>query len=222
MATGPALYDARPATGCTTWACRPRAASPEACSRCSPAGWGIGVFSPAPLDERGNSVRGVRVCEELSLGRWTCTSSSMPTAGPSPVRRTFTLAEMTSKRQRDPAVEALLAREGGRARAFLSYRATSASTEAEQVARAVLAAPADYVVLDLRRVSDINPAAIALLAGLAPRVTALSAAPDEARRGDDGNGLRGARPSARILRKTNSDRRHHRAGAREASLTTVC
>ena len=141
-----------------------------------PGRLGIGVFSP-PLDDRGNSVRGVRACEELSraLDLHIFKHSHR---GPSPVRRTFTLAEMTSKRQREPAVAAQIMREGARARAF-ELQGDLGFAEAEQVTRAVLDAPAELVVLDLRRVSHVHTAAITLLAGLGDRISALSAAPDE-------------------------------------------
>jgi glutaminase len=141
-----------------------------------PGRLGIGVFSP-PLDERGNSVRGVRVCEELSQSL-DLHIFKHAHRGPSPVRRTFTLAEMTSKRQRHPDVAAQIAREGTRARAF-ELQGDLGFGEAEQVTRAVLAAPAELVVLDLRRVRNVHDAAIALLVGLGERVTALSGAPDE-------------------------------------------
>src|ERR1700733_12782133 len=141
-----------------------------------PGQLGIGVFSP-PLDDRGNSVRGVRVCEELSRSL-ELHMFKHARRGPSPVRRTFTLAELTSKRQRDPAVAAQIAREGARARAF-ELQGDLGFAEAEQVTRAVLDAPAEFVVLDLRRVRNVDEAAIALLAALGDRIGALSAAPDE-------------------------------------------
>jgi glutaminase len=140
-----------------------------------PGRLGIGVFSP-PLDDRGNSVRGVRVCEELSRSL-DLHMLKLAHRGPSPVRRTFTLAEMSSKRQRNPAVAAQIERDGVRARAF-ELQGDLGFAEAEQVTRAVLGAPAELVVLDLRRVSNVHEAAIALLAGLGDRITALSAAPD--------------------------------------------
>ena len=117
-----------------------------------------------PLDERGNSVRGVRVCEELSRSLDLHVFKHAP-RGPSPVRRTFTLAEVASKRQRDPAVAAEITREGARARAF-ELQGDLGFTEAEQVIRAVLDAPAEFVVLDTRRVRNVDAAAIALLAGV--------------------------------------------------------
>jgi glutaminase len=139
-----------------------------------PGRLGIGVYSP-PLDDRGNSVRGVRVCEELSRSLDLHVFKNAR-RGPSPVRRTFTLAEVRSKRQRDPAVAAQILREGARARAF-ELQGDLGFVEAEQVTRAVLDEPAEFVVLDLRRVRSVDEAAIALLAGLGDRVGALSAAP---------------------------------------------
>jgi glutaminase len=139
-----------------------------------PGRLGIGVFSP-PLDDRGNSVRGVRVCEELSRSLDLHVFKHAH-RGPSPVRRTFTLAEVTSKRQRDPAVAAQITREGTRVRAF-ELQGELGFTEAEQVIRAVLDAPAEFIVLDLRRVRHVHEAAVALLAGLGDRIGALSAAP---------------------------------------------
>ena len=141
-----------------------------------PGRLGIGVFSP-PLDAQGNSVRGVRVCEELSRSL-DLHMFNHAHRGPSPVRRTFTLAEMTSKRQRSPAVAAQIEREGTRARAF-EVQGDLGFAEAEQVTRAVLDAPAELVVLDLRRVGNVHEAAVALLAGLGDRISALSGAPDE-------------------------------------------
>jgi glutaminase len=141
-----------------------------------PGRLGIGVFSP-PLDDRGNSVRGVRVCEELSRSL-DLHIFKHARRGPSPVRRTFTLAEMTSKRQRDPAVAAKIARDGSVARAF-ELQGEIGFAEAEQVTRAVLEAPAELVVLDLWRVRTIHQAAVGLLAGLGDRISALSAAPDD-------------------------------------------
>ncbi len=140
-----------------------------------PGRLGIGVFSP-PLDEQGNSARGVRVCEELSRSL-DLHIFNHAHRGPSPVRRTFTLAEMTSKRQRDPVVAAEIQREGARARAF-ELQGDLGFTEAERVTRAVLDSPAELIVLDLRHVRTVHEAAIALLVGLGDQISALSAAPD--------------------------------------------
>ena len=61
----PAACTTTPANGPTASACRPRAASAAASCAVVPGQFGIGIFSP-PLDASGNSVRGIKVCEELS------------------------------------------------------------------------------------------------------------------------------------------------------------
>ena len=141
-----------------------------------PGRLGIGVFSP-PLDDRGNSVRGVRVCEELSRSL-DLHMFKHAHRGPSPVRRTFTLAEMTSKRQRDPAVAGADHARGRAGTRVSNCRATSGSSRPSGSFGPCLTTPAEFVVLDLRRVRNVDDAAIALLAGLGDRISALSAAPD--------------------------------------------
>ncbi len=141
-----------------------------------PGRLGIGVFSP-PLDERGNSVRGVRVCEELSR-ELDFHMFGHGHRRPSPVRRTFSLAEVTSKRVRPPAIAAVIAEQGRRARAF-ELQGHLGFFEAEQIVRAVLDTDAQLVVLDLHRVHGVHRSAIVLLAGLRDRIGALSAAPAE-------------------------------------------
>ena len=76
-----------------------------------PGQLGIGVFSPA-LDERGNSVRGVEVCEALSreLGLHFL---QPPRTARTTVRARYTLATMRSKRRRS-AAEKPAARRAGR------------------------------------------------------------------------------------------------------------
>src|SRR5271155_1129111 len=66
-----------------------------------PGRLGIGVFSP-PLDDQGNSVRGVRVCQELSR-RWDLHLFNRPGIGKSVVRLHLNAAEFNSSRVRSPA-----------------------------------------------------------------------------------------------------------------------
>ena len=56
---------------------------------------GIGVFSP-PLDARGNSVRGIRVCEELLAALRRCTSSTVTRRTAAWPRRSARTAGRTS------------------------------------------------------------------------------------------------------------------------------
>src|SRR5439155_3737122 len=65
-----------------------------------PGQLGIGVFSP-PLDSRGNSVRGIGVCNELSRGL-DLPLFNRPSTGMSVIRLKFTGAELNSSRVRTP------------------------------------------------------------------------------------------------------------------------
>ena len=100
---------------------------------------------------------------------------------PSPVRRTFTLAEMTSRRVRDPSVSAAILRDGLRVRAF-ELQGDVGFAEAEQIEARRDRRP--------RRVRDSRPAPRARYpsrrrstcwAVSAITISALSAAPQELR-----------------------------------------
>ena len=65
-----------------------------------PGQLGIGVFSP-PLDSRGNSVRGLRVCDDLSR-HFDLHLFNTPHASKSVIRLKFTAAEVNSNRIRTP------------------------------------------------------------------------------------------------------------------------
>src|SRR5439155_15715049 len=81
-----------------------------------PGQLGIGVFSPR-LDPRGNSVRGVAVCTDLSdeLGMHCL---RVPRSSQSAVRGERSLAAARSKRRRGSADVALLDRLGDRTRIY--------------------------------------------------------------------------------------------------------
>ncbi len=130
-----------------------------------PGQLGIGVFSP-PLDERGNSVRGVKVCEALSreLGLHFLRP---PRAAAGTVRTRYTLAQMRSKRLRDERELEVLRRHGHAAWVFELQGDLRFST-LEPVLRALQSADdaLAVVMLDFRRVTGIDAAAARLLAGL--------------------------------------------------------
>lgn len=136
-----------------------------------PGQLGIGVYSP-PLDERGNSVRGVRACEAISrdLGLHFL---QPPRAAGATVRASYTLAQVRSKRRRPAAEADLLAAQGDAVRVlelqgdlhFSTIEPVLHRIVADQ--RALLA-----VVLDFRRVSHVDHAAARLLAALISRCAA--------------------------------------------------
>lgn len=134
-----------------------------------PGQLGIGVFSPA-VDERGNSARGVKVCEALS-GELGLHMLLPPRASQSSVRARYTLERMRSERRRPPAESALLDSLGRRA-LVLELQGDLRFTTIEPVVRDVLAAGEDlrYAVMDFKRVSQADAAATRLLARLAEQL----------------------------------------------------
>jgi glutaminase len=136
-----------------------------------PGQLGIGVFSPS-LDARGNSVRGVKVCEALSreLGLHFLQPPRPAAAG---VRARYTLAEVRSKRRRTPAEDAVLQAEGRRVPVF-ELQGDLRFATLEPVLRAI-ADGGDRlagVVLDFQRVHRADAAALRLLEGLAAQCNA--------------------------------------------------
>jgi glutaminase len=129
---------------------------------------GIAVFSP-PLDGSGNSVRGVRVCRDLvqDLGLHPLRGDG-PSAGP--IRSTYRLSEVGSKRGRTPAQRSALAVVGARCQVVelqgaLSFLAPDVIAQTVSDARATPDG-LDLLVLDVGRVDRIDPAAVDLLGGL--------------------------------------------------------
>jgi glutaminase len=125
----------------------------------------IGVYSPA-LDERGNSVRGVRACEAISrdLGlHWL----QPPRASAATVRASYTLAAVRSKRRRPDAEERLLATQGERVR-VLELQGDLRFTTFEPVLHRIAAEPQALVavVLDFKRVTQVDRAATRMLVAL--------------------------------------------------------
>jgi glutaminase len=132
-----------------------------------PGQLGIGVFSPL-LDARGNSHRGVQVCEALSaeLGLHFL---QPPRPSASTVRARYTLAVARSKRQRSPAEHQWLDRHGTQA-VVLELQGDLHFATIEPVLRTLVdsptGAPLRCIVLDFKRVRLVDAAATRLLAGL--------------------------------------------------------
>ena len=130
-----------------------------------PGQLGIGVFSPA-LDERGNSVRGVRVCEALSndLGLHFL---HPPRPSVSTVRARYTLATVRSKRRRPTNETQLLDRHGACAAVYELQGDLRFST-VERIVREIVdrGDTLDFAVLDFKRVAHVDAAATRMLAAL--------------------------------------------------------
>jgi glutaminase len=137
-----------------------------------PGQMAIAVFSP-PLDARGNSVRGIRVFNDLSddfslhLFR-----STRPTRYV--VRRSYDAATVSSKRLRRASETRVLAREGDRVVVYeLQGELTLFSVE--RVIREILTLPArvSHLIVDFKRIAGADRPAVdlwlAFLGGLGGR-----------------------------------------------------
>jgi glutaminase len=130
-----------------------------------PGRLGIGVFSPR-LDPRGNSTRGVLACERLSRD-WGLHFLTPPRAAMATVRAEFSVANVRSKRRRRDREMEVLAEDGRRAR-VIELHGDIDFAAAENVIRSLLSyrEPPAFVILDFRRVPDIDAAAMRLLVDL--------------------------------------------------------
>ena len=127
-----------------------------------PGQFGFGTFS-APLDDQGNSHRGIQVCEELSERFKLHMFRSRSTAGVV-VRRSYRGDTIRSKRRRNKAENEIL---NQRASAIyvLELQGNLFFSTMEQVLRQVTAEIDSFscLVLDLKRVLQIDECAAALL-----------------------------------------------------------
>jgi glutaminase len=123
-----------------------------------PGQLGIGVFSP-PLDARGNSVRGVRVCEALSRDLHLH-SLHPPRPSVSAGRSQYSLATVRSKRHRTESEGRILDAHGTRIKVY-ELQGDLRFSAVEVIIREIVEASADLTVaiVDLRRGTPIDPAA---------------------------------------------------------------
>jgi glutaminase len=136
-----------------------------------PGQLGIGVFSPK-LDAHGNSVRGIRVCQELSR-RLDLHLFNRKTVGKSVIRLKFTGAEFNSSHVRNPQDEQVL-RESTNAIQVYQLQGNLFFATTEPVVADVLEnlAGIEYLVLDLRRILSLNESAGHLLHSLVAKLAA--------------------------------------------------
>jgi glutaminase len=127
-----------------------------------PGQLGIGVFSPL-LDEHGNSVRGIKVCDALSRSL-SLHAFNLPQGIPGVIRLRFSGVQVNSSRQRTADESKALRESGGSIQAFQLQGSLVFSTT-EAVVREVLesAAESNYLILDLKHVLGIDECACRLL-----------------------------------------------------------
>ena len=127
-----------------------------------PGQLGIGVFSPL-LDARGNSVRGIKVCDALSRSL-DLHAFNLPHASRSVIRLRFNGSQVNSSRQRTEAEARVLRDFGGSIRAY-QLQGNLVFSTCEVIVREVQDSMdgLDYLILDLKYVLDINESACRLL-----------------------------------------------------------
>jgi glutaminase len=130
-----------------------------------PGQLGIAIYSP-PLDEHGNSVRGVRVCEELSAALHLHVMSPPRRPAP-PVRATHSCVESRSKKLRSPSEQAVLNSQGGKVRA-VELQGEINFAAGELISGALLkdCEALEYAVVDFGAVRDVDPVVIPIISGL--------------------------------------------------------
>ncbi len=126
-----------------------------------PGQLGIGVFSPR-LDSRGNSVRGVAVCKELSR-TFNLHFLRAPRPAHSAIRAQHTLTDISSKRRRSEAERQVLDAGGDRVRIY-DLQGDLPFAAIENIVRTIVDASSrlDIAVIDLKRVDRIDACAAPL------------------------------------------------------------
>lgn len=133
-----------------------------------PGQLGIGVFSP-PLDEKGNSTRGIRVCEELSE-RFKLNALNVAQTPPA-IRARFDGTSIASRRQRRPDLEEFLKKYGASIQ-ILELQGQLRFAAAEKVVAEVEAKLVSlrYLLFDLRHVVDVDSSARELISRLGEKL----------------------------------------------------
>jgi glutaminase len=131
---------------------------------------GIGVFSPR-LDAHGNSVRGIRVCKELSRNL-DLHLFNRPVVGKFSIRLKFTGAEFNSSHVRSLEENKIL-RASAKVIHVYQLQGNLAFATTEPVVRDVLeqAGEMKFLILDLKRVLSLNESAGHLLHSLVSKLS---------------------------------------------------
>lgn len=127
-----------------------------------PGQLGIGVFSP-PLDEQGNSLRGIKVC--MDLARELSLHMFNPSAVPQPaLRRSYNASQVNSRRRLPPTVFRELRRYGDRIR-VLELQGPLLFSTFEPVVRELVkqAAYCQHIILNLGNVFSIDGVCLRML-----------------------------------------------------------
>ncbi|TVQ84592.1 MAG: glutaminase A, partial [Chromatiaceae bacterium] len=136
-----------------------------------PGQFGLGLFSP-PLDEKGNSLRGIEACKRLSgdfaLHLFHVARSTSATV----IRLVYDSAKRSSRRRRNSSELSILAAQGHRVRVY-ELQGELLFGSAESVGLEILTgmSEVDYLIVDLRRVIGVDHASILVLSELYTRIS---------------------------------------------------
>lgn len=137
-----------------------------------PGQLGLAVYSPR-LDERGNSILGIKVCEKISADFSLHLYHSVRATASSVIRRSYQVSQVQSKKLRRQSDVAYLEASGHEIRVFqLQGDLMFGSTESVLKSVLDILPDTNYVVLDLQHVFEIDPAACQLLLKLKELVRA--------------------------------------------------
>jgi glutaminase len=130
-----------------------------------PGQLGIAVYS-LPLDPHGNSVRGIEVCRQISTDL-NLNLLHVARSSRSAVRRSYTVADIPSRRRRPEAQAQVLAEVGSRCVVHVLHGdLVFAATESVIRTLVQQCAEIDLAIVDLAEVTEIDVAAGRLLAAL--------------------------------------------------------
>ncbi len=135
-----------------------------------PGQLGIGVYSP-PLDSQGNSLRGIRVCTDLS--RELALHMLNPAATPnSAIRQSFHGGEVVARRRLPASSRETLSRHGARIQIMALQGALIFATFEPVLRRSMQLADAGclHIILDLRAVVSADTVSLGLLKELRGRL----------------------------------------------------
>ncbi|MDD1630120.1 MAG: glutaminase A, partial [Methylococcaceae bacterium] len=131
-----------------------------------PGQFGLAVFSPK-LDERGNSARGIAVCNKISSDFGLHMLHTGRSTASSVIHATYDAAHIPSKRSRNLEQTRLLAELGHKV-VVLEIQGELIFASAEIVICGTMnaAEKAEYLVLDFTRTANISEGAYSMLVGL--------------------------------------------------------
>lgn len=138
-----------------------------------PGQFGLGVFSPR-LDEKGNSVRGIRACERVSQDFGLHMFNVAQGTSASVLRRSYDCAQAPSRRRRGDAQQRWLEEHGRRIRIQeLQGQLLFGSAESVTLQMLETLDRADALIVDLKRLIGMDQASAALLGEICTRAQAL-------------------------------------------------